>query len=42
MSDLTSLGYPQGYHLGFSVILWNGNLLPREEGGGITDEIRQT
>lgn len=22
MSDLTSLGYPQGYHLGFSAILW--------------------
>jgi len=22
MSDLTSLGYPQGYHLGLSAILW--------------------
>jgi len=41
MTDLTSLGYPQRYHLGLSAILWNGNLLPREE-GGITDEIRQT
>ena len=23
MTDLTSLGYPQGFHLGFSFILWN-------------------
>jgi len=41
MSDSTSLGYPEGYHMGLSVILWNGNLLPREE-GGINDETRQT